>query len=180
MHNETDSRQIKKYPELRRITGLVCECGAPIEYVYPMNNTVRYRCLQCGRTNAIPTAYNLDAGKGSHMDKVKREAKARDRYQCVLCGRSQKLHVHHIVPRSKRPDLQYHLLNLMTLCEDCHHKTHQFYKDYSGQPAEEADRTEDLFDSLCIPIEDRFYPAERTQEFLLIRNLEEELNKRHG
>jgi 5-methylcytosine-specific restriction endonuclease McrA len=39
--------------------------------------------------------------------------------ECVLCGSKQKLHVDHIKPRSKYPELQYKLDNLQILCSDC-------------------------------------------------------------
>ena len=44
--------------------------------------------------------------------------------RCSLCGRSKRengvvLHVDHIKPRSIRPDLQFEVLNLQVLCEDC-------------------------------------------------------------
>ncbi len=43
---------------------------------------------------------------------------------CVLCGRSKAkhgvvLHVDHIKPRSKHPELELELSNLQILCEDC-------------------------------------------------------------
>ena len=43
---------------------------------------------------------------------------------CVLCGRSKRkhniiLHVDHIKPRSKYPELELVLSNLQILCEDC-------------------------------------------------------------
>lgn len=43
---------------------------------------------------------------------------------CMACGRSKKnhgvvIHVDHIKPRSKHPDLSLHFNNLQLLCEDC-------------------------------------------------------------
>ena len=43
---------------------------------------------------------------------------------CVVCGRSKKshgviMHVDHIKPRSKFPDLELNIDNLQLLCEDC-------------------------------------------------------------
>ena len=43
---------------------------------------------------------------------------------CMACGRSKKhhgivIHVDHIKPRSKYPDLALHINNLQLLCEDC-------------------------------------------------------------
>lgn len=32
--------------------------------------------------------------------------------------------VHHIIPRSERPDLELQLDNLISLCADCHEKRH--------------------------------------------------------
>jgi len=44
--------------------------------------------------------------------------------ECMLCGKSKHkddaiLHVDHIKPRSKYPDLALELKNLQVLCEDC-------------------------------------------------------------
>lgn len=43
--------------------------------------------------------------------------------RCCLCGRSAldgvQLHVDHIIPRSKRPDLEFEIDNLQVLCADC-------------------------------------------------------------
>jgi 5-methylcytosine-specific restriction endonuclease McrA len=44
--------------------------------------------------------------------------------QCSVCGRSHKvhkviLHVDHILPRSKYPELELSLNNMQVLCEDC-------------------------------------------------------------
>jgi 5-methylcytosine-specific restriction endonuclease McrA len=39
--------------------------------------------------------------------------------KCDLCGTKNELHVDHIKPRSKYPDLQWDESNLQTLCSDC-------------------------------------------------------------
>lgn len=44
--------------------------------------------------------------------------------RCVYCGRSHKahgviMHVDHILPRSKHPELELTISNLQVLCEDC-------------------------------------------------------------
>lgn len=46
---------------------------------------------------------------------------------CNRCGRPGE-EVHHIAPRSQRPDLIYHLDNLETLCRECHDKHHNVSK----------------------------------------------------
>jgi 5-methylcytosine-specific restriction endonuclease McrA len=54
---------------------------------------------------------------------IRYEALVRDGGKCCACGRTAKngvvLHVDHIKPRSKFPELQFELHNLQTLCEDC-------------------------------------------------------------
>jgi len=51
------------------------------------------------------------------------KALKRDGARCVLCGRTRAhgvtIHVDHIEPRSKRPDLELVLSNLQVMCEDC-------------------------------------------------------------
>ena len=39
--------------------------------------------------------------------------------KCQLCGAQGKLHVDHIKPRSKFPELELRLDNLQVLCQDC-------------------------------------------------------------
>ena len=41
-------------------------------------------------------------------------------YLCKVCRQRGKLHVHHLVPRSVRPDWLYNVENCICLCEKCH------------------------------------------------------------
>lgn len=55
--------------------------------------------------------------------------------KCCLCGRAPCdgviLHVDHIKPRSKRPDLELELDNLQILCEDCNlGKSNKYQEDW--------------------------------------------------
>lgn len=43
---------------------------------------------------------------------------------CAICGQPGE-EVHHIIPRSVRPDLMYDLDNLQTVCKDCHVRVHK-------------------------------------------------------
>lgn len=67
--------------------------------------------------------------RGKDWDTVKEEARKRDHYQCVKCGRTdeeniiktgQPLAVDHIIPY--RISKNNNLLNLQTLCHSCHGK----------------------------------------------------------
>lgn len=54
---------------------------------------------------------------------VRYQALKQNNGRCELCGASKhdgaRLHVDHIIPRSKRPELELTLSNLQVLCEEC-------------------------------------------------------------
>lgn len=101
-------------------------------------------------------------GRSIPWPKISKAVLARDGYGCRICGKSsltpvdqstdfRKIHfeleVHHIVPRKDGGKDTFR--NLISLCEDCHHKT--FSNGYSGIPVA---RDYDLFS-----FEKRFYFA---------------------
>ena len=65
---------------------------------------------------------------------IREQALIRDHYICQKClkkwemGKILKPHdatmVHHIIPRSERPDLELCLENLISLCDSCHNEEH--------------------------------------------------------
>lgn len=67
--------------------------------------------------------------------------------KCCLCGRGVEdgiiLHVDHIKPRSKRPDLELDISNLQILCEDCNlGKSNRYSEDWRIKP---QSRVADLY-----------------------------------
>lgn len=62
---------------------------------------------------------------GYEWRKLRMEALKRDGAKCVCCGATSKdgvrLHVDHIKPRKKYPELALSLVNLQVLCEECNH-----------------------------------------------------------
>jgi hypothetical protein len=56
-------------------------------------------------------------------NELRYQALRRDKFTCMSCGADRndhiKLHVDHIKPRSKYPELELDLDNLQTLCSDC-------------------------------------------------------------
>jgi 5-methylcytosine-specific restriction endonuclease McrA len=54
----------------------------------------------------------------------KRRANERDDYTCQRCGLCEPeiMEADHVIPKSERPDLQYALENLITLCPNCHRR----------------------------------------------------------
>ena len=69
-------------------------------------------------------AYQKDFYETKEWRRVRLDALAKNDGRCCLCGRSKVvhgvvLHVDHIKPRSKYPELELDPDNLMVLCEDC-------------------------------------------------------------
>ena len=65
---------------------------------------------------------------------LKKEIKNRDLKTCLCCGKKFENHleIHHIMPLSKYPDLACVPENLVSLCQQCHAKYHEIYKDNEG------------------------------------------------
>ena len=66
--------------------------------------------------------------------RLRKAALARDNGMCVDCmdrmragigiKPNRATMVHHVIPRSERPDLELVLENLVSLCDQCHEKRH--------------------------------------------------------
>lgn len=54
----------------------------------------------------------------------KRKVKIKDDYTCQYCGSKESLDAHHILCKSKHPELALSLYNGITLCIDCHRVEH--------------------------------------------------------
>ena len=54
--------------------------------------------------------------------------KNRDNDTCVICGKNTKTHAHHILPKSKYPELAMDVNNGVTLCRYCHLEYHDLYE----------------------------------------------------
>lgn len=66
-----------------------------------------------------------------------KEIRERDNNQCVICGKTGLLHVHHILPKERFKDLKFDPLNLISLCPSCHrfsrysaHKNGLFFSEF--------------------------------------------------
>ena len=54
--------------------------------------------------------------------------KNRDNDTCVICSKNTKTHAHHILPKSKYPELAMDVNNGVTLCRYCHLEYHDVYE----------------------------------------------------
>lgn len=57
--------------------------------------------------------------------RTKADCKRLDDYACQICGWEKFLHVHHIHPKAKYPELFFDLGNLITVCTKCHRSIHR-------------------------------------------------------
>lgn len=62
--------------------------------------------------------------RSTYWKKLRQVVISRDKRWCVICKRSDKLHVHHLTYEHHLSEHE-HLEDLITLCEDCHNKEHE-------------------------------------------------------
>ena len=88
---------------------------------------VQANCLDCGWRKFIPHQENLKRRTNSVSAKWRENVVKRDGAKCVICGSSEHLHVHHIIPVSHDPEGKYKYAegNGITLCEKCHKLVHK-------------------------------------------------------
>ena len=77
---------------------------------------------------------NLKKIRSKITKPLKQRIKQRDSKTCLCCGRKFENHleVHHIMPVSKYPELATVPENLASLCQQCHAKYHEMYKNNEG------------------------------------------------
>lgn len=61
---------------------------------------------------------------GNSLAEWSRAVRARDG-RCMLCGSTDSLHAHHILPKATHPELMLCVENGKTLCYACHKKEHE-------------------------------------------------------
>jgi len=74
--------------------------------------------------------YDRDRPRQYELQLWSRQIRERDEHTCQECGVIERLHAHHIKPKSKHPELALDLDNGITLCVDCHEKKHLWLKKY--------------------------------------------------
>jgi 5-methylcytosine-specific restriction endonuclease McrA len=68
----------------------------------------------------------LKKARASTTYKVwRKDVLKRDNHCCQKCGSRLNLHVHHILPFSKYPELRFEITNGITLCAWCHIEEHR-------------------------------------------------------
>jgi hypothetical protein len=57
--------------------------------------------------------------------------KTRDRFRCLCCGATEKIHAHHVIRKTLYPLAAFDLGNGITLCRECHRRVHALF---NGKP----------------------------------------------
>ncbi len=102
---------------------------------------VRFQCNACRHSFSIPKLRNLENRTSTTLAHWAMRVKKRDGYTCRVCGGKTGIHAHHIVPVSVDPSLMYTENNGITLCAECHKKTHK--SDISGSRRSDDERQAD-------------------------------------
>jgi 5-methylcytosine-specific restriction endonuclease McrA len=49
-----------------------------------------------------------------------KDVRERDGYKCAVCGKTEYLNAHHLIPKERFPQHQFDVKNGITLCPSCH------------------------------------------------------------
>ena len=122
------SGYVRKYEQCPR-------CFSPdIVYTYVVccNNSVQYRCEcnTCKSITPVPHIENIDKNR---IEQNRRsawayEVRERDGFACRLCGSTEGIEAHHIVPWDADPAQRYNPENGITLCRIHHDRIHNWRK----------------------------------------------------
>ena len=87
---------------------------------------VQAECVDCGRRSFLPHLENLAKRQNSTLAHWREQVVKRDGKKCVICGSTERLEVHHIIPVSHDPARKYMYSpeNGITLCHNCHALVH--------------------------------------------------------
>jgi len=84
--------------------------------------------LKCNLNQLIKHGKTFDITTNQYMYTVNvwvRSVKTRDK-TCVCCGSKKQLNAHHILYKSKYPELSLNLNNGITMCKKCHEELHGY------------------------------------------------------
>lgn len=120
--------------ETYRFPGGVCpSCGhspLKVEYVTSDNgqwHNLKWKCSECGDSSFLPKDEELNIRSDKRLVIWANKVKQRDGC-CVICGNTNDLDAHHLIPVAKRPELRFKMTNGITLCRRCHKLVHDGVK----------------------------------------------------
>ena len=90
---------------------------------------VRWECLNCGSSDAMPQVENLRKRNNAIVNRWARRIIKHQPF-CTICGSKDNLEAHHIIPVAHSRDFMYKDTNGITLCKDCHYLVHNYPDDF--------------------------------------------------
>lgn len=107
-------------------------CGS-LNVSYAQNGPhLEFRCDDCDFSSFVKKVKNAD--KDNHTKnrllKWAQDVKKRDGYKCVICGRTDGLDAHHIIPKKDHPEYEFQVENGVTLCREHHAMVHPYMINY--------------------------------------------------
>jgi len=111
----------------RRYEGMVCKNSMCPLYFKLERGWVYLNSEKKRNTNFFKDKYDFNIElfeKKKLMLRKKSEILHKKGRICEICGNEVAIEVHHIIPRSKCPNLSLDIENLMILCNKCHKKIH--------------------------------------------------------
>jgi len=135
------SRQCRFKAQTTRVEHRCEICGKPfyIKFVFANDGKRKYcsrKCTGLGRTKFYSgensthwkggvTPEHLQIRRGTGYREWRKSVFIRDNWTCQDCGQlGGTLHAHHIFPFADFPEHRFATWNGVTLCKDCHYKTH--------------------------------------------------------
>ena len=116
-------------------------CGSEkIVYTYVVccNDSIQYRCecYDCKNFTPVPHEKNIDKDRilQNRRNAWAFEVKERDGFACRLCGSTEGIEAHHIVPWDADPGQRFNPNNGITLCRLHHDRIHTWRKEHGEEP----------------------------------------------
>ena len=106
------------------------KCGSQHVYRDPNGQHTAFGCRDCGFVTFITKPKNRENYVRSRLEKWAQEVKNRDGNRCVICGSTDNLDAHHIIPKRTHPEFEFQVENGVTLCREHHTMVHPYMTSY--------------------------------------------------
>lgn len=108
-----------------RVPTICPDCGSEniVARVLYDKGITRYVCLDCGTAQSLPKEKNLKHRVNTTMAHWAQYIVKRHPF-CVICGSTEDIEAHHIIPVSHSARFAYRFTNGITLCRKCHYLVH--------------------------------------------------------
>lgn len=107
---------------IKKITGVCRWCESLLDSECKFDSFCSEECKKNFRHWVEKEHAGIRGKRPQYWNVIRRFILERDKYQCQVCGSTEKLSVHHIIPLSEGGDST--ATNLRVLCQGCHQRAH--------------------------------------------------------